>query len=288
MRIALLSLSFLFACSSPPSAVPERTGGPLVLVPEPVPGTATPARQDCAAPDAAGKAPAAGQGGQGDAKAEPADKAADKAADEREQKLKDKRLQLQQKQRELDYAKVEQQAAAIDRKTRELSVAAALARARVEVDKAERALQLFRSIERPKELEERQIAHQYAVNNADQAKDELAELEAMYQAEEFAKATKELVLKRGRQRLQLAERSLAVSKTELTLLKEHTLPDKERELARKLDDARLDLQKAELEADKAKLELALGERKAADRQQDLQREIGELQREVDELAKGQA
>lgn len=263
----LLLLSFAACHSSEP--VRDRTGGPLVLVPE----TDAPASK---------AEKGTGQDTEQDAKAKEAKEKAEKRAEE----LADKQKQLQQKQREIEYAKVEERTAGIEQQMRAMSLAAGMAKAKVELDKANTALELFRSVEKPKELEERLISHQYAVNNADQAKDELAELEAMYQAEEFAKATKELVIKRGRQRLELAQRSLAVSKTECDLLKEHTLPDKEQELVRKVADAEREVQKAELEGRKADLELELAARKARDHVQDLERDVAELQAKIEKLQQG--
>lgn len=257
LPLVLASFLAVAACSSPPAPMPDRTGGPLMLD-----------NKD--------------QGGTKDSAKAQQDK-----ADKRAEELADKQKQLQQKQRDLEYAKVEQENAAIDRQTRSLTLSAGLDKAKFELDKAKRALELFRTVEQPKELEERLISHQYAVNSADQAQDELAELEAMYQAEEFAKSTKELVIKRGRQRLELAQRSLAVSKTGLDLLKEHTLPDKLKDLERKVADAERDLKKVELEGRKADIELALAERKAKDRIADLERDIAELQQKLEKMQRAE-
>lgn len=187
---------------------------------------------------------------------------------------------LRQKQRELDYARVEVRTGEIDQRVRLMGAEMAVVRARQDLELARRDLELFRTAQRPKELEERRIGLDRQAASAEEAKDELGQLEAMYQEEEFAKATKELVLKRSRTRLALAERDLAVGRRELELLEQHTLPDKERELQRKVEDAEQAAAKAALELDKARMETDLAARKLRDRMADLERDIAELQRKL--------
>ncbi|HLQ37421.1 MAG TPA: hypothetical protein VK348_06455 [Planctomycetota bacterium] len=202
--------------------------------------------------------------------------AADKKAEERAARAKE----LRQKQRDLEYARVEQQTAAIDRQTRTMALTAAMTKAQLESDKARHDLQLFSKVTKAKDIEERAIGHQQSVYGAEHAKDELQELESMYEKEEFAKSTKELVLKRGRRQLEMAERSLKVSTTELEVLKEHTLVQKEKDLQQKVADTDLELKKADMEGQKVRIELDLQERKSRDRIAELEQDIKELQEKV--------
>lgn len=193
------------------------------------------------------------------------------------------RKELADKQRELSYAMAEREMGEIDRQVQAMNSEAALPRTADELDDAMRELQVFRDEVRPRELDQRRISLERSVHRADHAKDELGELTAMYDADEFAKTTKELVLKRGRRELEMAELSLAIERSEIGHFEKHELPKRERELQRKIDDARQARRKAELEADKQKLEAALARRKADDRIVKLRDEIAELEAKLDKV-----
>ncbi|MFO1029824.1 MAG: hypothetical protein U1F60_01985 [Planctomycetota bacterium] len=252
-RLALvLSSSLLFACqaSVTPSKVEEPAAKPL-------------AERPAAAADDVSKA---------------AEKATEKATAQ-----KQKQKELRQKERELEAARVEGQIQQIDRAMREAGVAASLRRTATELAKAKQDLELFLAEVKPRELEERRIGLDQSIYRADHSKDELGELVAMYQADEFAKTTKELVLKRGRRELESAERYLAVARAEFAHFEKVTQPQRERELRDKVVDAELERSKAEHEAEKAKLELGLQAQKHEQRLGDLAEEIADLRAE---LAKG--
>lgn len=200
----------------------------------------------------------------------------EKKAEEQKQRDKD----LQQKRRDLDYAKIAVQTAAIDRQVRQMSVEAAAARSQIEVDKQKRELDLFLQQHKPRELEEHRIALDYQIHRAEEAKEELAELEAMYKDDEFARATKELVIRRGRRQMEMADRNLAVGQKEFEVFEKHTLAERERELRQKLKDAEVELDKARLEHQKAQIELDVQQRQADDKVKDLMRDIEELEQKA--------
>ena len=248
-RLALvLSSSLLFACQA--SVTPSKVEEP----------TATPSAARPAADDASGKA---------------AEKATEKAA-----ARKQKQKELRQKEREVEAARVEGQIQQIDRSVREAGVAASLRRTATELTKAKQDLEVFLAEVKPRELEERRIGLDQSIYRADHSKDELGELVAMYQADEFAKTTKELVLKRGRRDLETAERYLAVARAEFAHFEKVTQPQRERELRDKVVDAELERNKAEQESEKAKLELALQAQKHEQRLADLAEDIAELRAEL--------
>jgi hypothetical protein len=193
------------------------------------------------------------------------------------------RKELRSKERELEALQVEQQVAQLDRRVREWSVQAALDKTAADVAAARTELEAFLRDVRPRELEERKLGLDGATYDAEHSKDEYEELQAMYQADEFARMTKELVLKRGRRSLEMAERRLSIQKRENAHFETVELPERERQLRRKLADAELEHRKAEVEAEKARLELALAGRKAAERAADLAEEIAELR---EKLGKG--
>jgi hypothetical protein len=206
-----------------------------------------------------------------DRKAEQEKKAEEKAARDKE---------LRTKKRELEYARIGLETAAIERQVRTLTVENLLQSARIDLEKAKRELELFLKSTKPHELEEHQIQMDSQTYRAEEAKDEQAELESMYKDDEFAKKTKELVLRRGRRQVELADRSLAVARKEFEVLEQHTLPERERELRRKVETAELDLKKADLEQRKAALELDVQKRQAEDKLKDLEQDVKELEQKI--------
>lgn len=230
------------------------------------PGPAAATQGGAVPPGAATGAPAAA----------PSAEDQEKAAKERAAQRKQKQKELRTKQRELASFRAEQEIAGHDRTARQLTVDAALVRTAAQLEQARQDLATFLAEVRPRELEERRIDLDRAIHRAEHQKDELGELTAMYEADEFARSTKELVLKRGRRELEMAERQLAVARKETTHFETVVLPQRERELRQKVADAELERRKAELEGEKARLEFALATRKAQERQADLEEDIAEL------------
>jgi hypothetical protein len=211
--------------------------------------------------------------------AEPAAKpAAATAADEAKVAArKQKQKELRGKQRELEAAHGEQRVAEVDRQVRQLTLEAAVKKTGADLEQAQQDLAVFVAAVKPRELAERRISFDSSTYRAEHSKDELGELVAMYEADEFARTTRELVLKRGRRDLELAERSLAVATKELAHFETVTLPQRERELQHKVRDAELERTKVGLEVEKWKLEVGLAEQKQKDRLADLAEDIQELQ-----------
>jgi hypothetical protein len=77
--------------------------------------------------------------------------------------------------------------------------------------------------------------------------------------------------------MELADRSLAVSTTEMKLVEENTLPDKEADLLRKATEAEIELKKAEMEMTKVQIENGLAVRRANDKIADLELDVADLQ-----------
>jgi hypothetical protein len=194
----------------------------------------------------------------------------------RKQKNKD----LRTKEREVEAAKVEQQIAEIDRAVRQRGIEMGLHKAAADLTKARADLEVFLATVKPHELEEKRIGLDQSLHRLEHSKDELGELVAMYEADEFAKTTKELVLKRGRREVEMAERYLVVAQKEMQHFEQIVLPQRERELRDKVVDAEHEQRKADSEAAKARLEVAQATKKEAQRLADLQEEIAELRAEL--------
>jgi hypothetical protein len=257
--LATASLLFLSACSSVATDAPAADPAAA-----PPPVTAA----------AAAPAPAAKPGGAAqEAEAAKTKDDAKAKADARKQKQKE----LRQKQRELAAAGVEQQVAELDRGMRQATIDAQLAKTADELQRAEKDLEVFVKEVMPRELEQKRIQLDGSTYRAEHSKDELGELTAMYDADEFARTTKELVLKRGRRDLEMAERQLAVATKEALHFENVVMPQRLKELQQKVADAKLERKKAQVEAEKAKFEFALAVQKAADRRADLEEDVADLQ-----------
>lgn len=188
--------------------------------------------------------------------------------------------ELRKKQRELPQRDTERRIAALTARVKSMAVLAARDKATYDAETATKALEHFLEKQRPRELDEHQIRIDRSTHRAEHAKDEYDELVSMYAEDEFAKSTKELVLKRGRRSLEMAERDLAVAKQEFEEFRGFTLPRRESELQRKVADARRELRKADLETDKASLEQTLAEQKSQAGDEDLNEAIRELQQKI--------
>lgn len=141
--------------------------------------------------------------------------------------------------------------------------------AAVAFDKAGRAMKVaaealanFKAHTEPSAVESAKISLKSAQDSATHAADEYKELVAMYKADEFAEMTKELVLKRSRSRMALADRRLEVQKKALANLQKFTHPTKQAELQGKLADANAALSAATAARGQAELEARIATMKA--------------------------
>ena len=167
---------------------------------------------------------------------------------------KTKKVDIAKKKRDLEVARLELSIAELKSEISLRGAENAVAKARRDLDAATEKLETFARRERPVDIEKAQIGHDRAAHSAEHALDELNELKAMYSAEEFAEMTKELVIKRGERRLEVARRELDVQKEKLAILKENELPRKQRELEAKVADAQSALEDSQLKLKQARLE----------------------------------
>lgn len=220
--------------------------------------------------------------GNGDAKADETDKA-DK--EEKEEKKDPKKLarKVEKVTRDLELARIELQIAELSARIESDSARAAVEKAKASLGEAKLALEHFKEHEQPVAREKADIDLDRSSNRADHAKDELDELVAMYTAEEFAEMTKELVLKRGRRNLELAERSLAIERRKVDMLDRHDLPKQLRDKQTKLKEATEAMQKASLQQEKTALSTQLSLLKARQKIQSLEVDLGDAREELEKL-----
>ncbi len=197
---------------------------------------------------------------------------ADEASKPEKEKLDPKTAErkVEKARRDIDLARLELRIAQLDARIEQNSAKDALYAAERKLEQAKRDLEHFRTAEAKVDLEKARIRLDRSANRAEQAKDELAELVAMYDAEEFAEMTKELVLKRGRQNLELAERDVAVETRAFEMIQDHDHPRKLRELEESLRQAQNNLEAGTLKLEKAELKAEHSLQKARDRIHELE------------------
>lgn len=158
---------------------------------------------------------------------------------------------------------------------KKIESATKVAKAERDLAAAERELKVFLEVERKNEEAEARLELDENRYRVDHAKDELAELEAMYSQDEFAKTTKELVIKRGRRQLEIAEREMALADASFRHKTEHQWPERVRKLEAAVADARVEVETARLEAREAeeaiRLDLTRKERKVSDAKRAIER-----------------
>ena len=111
---------------------------------------------------------------------------------------------------------------------------AAVADATVDVKEKQLALETYRELESKHELDTSKLSLDRASNRAMEAAQELAELQSMYDVEEFAEKTKELVISRGERNLAMSQRQLDLQNRSFAHLEGWTIPKKLRSLEREL------------------------------------------------------
>jgi hypothetical protein len=235
---------------------------PLVaLVPSCASPTASAAEPDAKSAEAGGdKEPK--KGDEDDEKDSPADK-----VKKAEFALDDARLELKISRQECQAA---------ERKQKD-----EITEAEYKLAKSKEALDVFQKTTKPLELDKLKLSWDRSVQNVEESKQELEELMAMYKKEDLATLTKELVLNRGKKRLDFANRNLEHDKVEAATTREVELPRKEHDLDLEVkkaennlreerasrdklaDQNELKMKKAEREVDEAEKNLAKAKAKAA-------------------------
>jgi hypothetical protein len=183
---------------------------------------------------------------------------------------------LQKKERELNYAKLQFQITELELKADERSQQNSIADAERGVRRAEEELADYLQSHKAIESAERELNTDQQKEGLRETQQEYDELESMYKDEDFAKKTKELVLSRGKARLDFSTRGLALSASRRKFQEETAQPRRERDLHDALDKARLALEDSRGAAERKKLANELQLMRAKDGLDDLQKEVEKL------------
>lgn len=110
----------------------------------------------------------------------------------------------------------------------------------------------FREFEVPSRISWAELRLQRSVDGVAESREELEQLEQMYAGDDFADGTKEIVLERGRRRLERSERDLELRRKDHEVLVGQTIPLETREHEIKLEEKQNSLEIARLEYQQAK------------------------------------
>ena len=156
---------------------------------------------------------------------------------------------LQQARLELEANRQAAALAEAELAAQELEGQASVARARKDLELATARQAQYRDAESVRKLQESALEVQRSRDQIDDAREELAQLEKLYQGNDLADSTKEIVLKRGRRGLERSATALALKELEAKALKECLIP--------------LELARLQLEVDQKQGELDRATRGAA-------------------------
>ncbi|QDU84742.1 hypothetical protein Pla163_18560 [Planctomycetes bacterium Pla163] len=125
------------------------------------------------------------------------------------------------------------------------------------------------------QLDREQLSLDRGSNGVEQSEMELAELIAMYEEDDFATTTKELVILRGRMRLEFSRRGFELDQREHAHLVDHELARKHERAVQELDDARFELGLARHDHQVTQMEVGLSLRKQERELQELREKAGD-------------
>jgi len=131
--------------------------------------------------------------------------------------------------------------------------------ARADLEAARIELEHFEAVTAPRELAEKELSLDRSKGRLFEAEAELAQLVAMYEDEEFATSSKELVLERGRRGVDFSKRSLALAEEALEDHAAFSLTQRREKLARAIHKAEIAVDLAELRLQSARLGADLDE-----------------------------
>ncbi len=236
------------------------------------------AASGCASFRKGGSSQAESTGSKSDSKEDAAKsaKAKEKSAKKKAEEKVDK---LRKKEQQLHYAELEREIEALNAAVAERASEESIEKAERELKNTQEALQHFQDVESPMKLSRSNLGLERATWNMEAQRQELHELEVMYQKEEIATLTKELVLQRGQKRLQFAKSDLEMRQKDNATLTDHELPKTLRERTVAVSNAMSDLRKAKSKQEEQVLSRKLKELKAKHGMEELRREISKLRNE---------
>ena len=165
---------------------------------------------------------------------------------------------------ELDLALAEQRLvqAQLEADTHDLDARTRIEHAQIEVELAKAKLVKFEKLDAPNRRASAELDLRSAKDRAQEAADELKQIELMYEGQDLQDLTAEFVVSRGRRNAERAAARIAIQERELDALVNHALPLERKQLALELERKRAGLKKAEMDAKSGALAKRIGVMKA--------------------------
>jgi len=162
----------------------------------------------------------------------------------------------------------------MEHESRERDVKETAENAEKELELAAEKLARFKEFDAPNRIARAELTLKNMRDAAEEAKEELKQLELMYEEQDLEDKTREFVINRGKRNLERRKQSLAIEERGLVSLKEHEIPS----------------ELASIELDTAKKEYALGKARLGIKIEGLKMKVemmkirGEIEKVKEELA----
>lgn len=213
------------------------------------------------------------------------------AAEEKEKAEKERRdltRKGERSKRELQMAEMRLQKAKMQLDITEKQNALAIDKAKKDLELSQRKLKNFKEKGRPERIERADLGLAFAQDSFKEAEQELEQLEKMYKDDQFADMTKEIVLERGRRRLERSRKSLQIETAAIAVLKSETLPIEEIEQETGVKDKTEALEKMQIDQALGMIDLRVGLISAEGEVQRIRDDIADADRDLNEFDRKQA
>lgn len=224
--------------------------------------------------------------------AKPAESAPAPDAAEEKAKTDKERRDLVRKQsrsqRELQMAEMKLAKAKAQLELAEKQNVQALEKARADLEIAGRKLKTFKEKSRAERIDRAELGFAMSQDSVKEAEQELEQLELMYKDDQFADKTKEIVLERGRRRMERSKKSLAIETASIALLKSETLPVEELEQELAFKDKREALEKLQRDQEFGIIDQRIGLIAAEGEVLRLKDDISDAERDLSDFDRKQA
>jgi len=148
------------------------------------------------------------------------------------------------------------------------------ARREAELQLARGELTQFEESDAPNQLAKSKLEIQRRRDSLFEQQEELAQLEMLYEKQDLADKTREIVLQRGKRRVERAQEELAIAEREAATLETKALPRQRAKLALEVESRTRELDEQRAEAEVGQLEKRLALRAAEAELQALQEKAG--------------
>lgn len=192
---------------------------------------------------------------------------------------KDEARERQELEQKLEIARARLAVAQLEEKAFEQQQEVRIRQATAELDMARAKLALFRDADMPNRLASEKLDLQASKDRAQEAADELAQIEIMYKDQDLDDLTAEFVVSRGRRAAERAKAQIEIQEAKLTALEKSELPQQERRLA-------LEVDKADAELKKLGFEGQIGSQGKAIAVQEAKNEVERLEDQLAKMEKG--